>query len=88
MIGRLVSLILLFAALSLSLSGCIVGDGIAHLVKLAQHEGQQKTDDSQAAPAAVPEAVAAPRDEAPPPPPAAAPSRSAVSVETLEPPSH
>ncbi|PKU21659.1 hypothetical protein [Telmatospirillum siberiense] len=86
MIGRLVSLILLFTGLSLSLSGCIVGDGIAHVVKLAQQSGQKKTEAAQAEPAAAPEAAAAPRDDSPPPPPAAAPSRSAVSVESLDPP--
>lgn len=80
MIGRLALIVVV-----LSLSGCIVGDGIAHLVKLTE-ESQQKTAAAPAAdsPASAP---AARHDDAPaPPPPAAAPSRSTVSVETLAPP--
>ncbi len=82
MIGRLT-----FVAVAvLSLSGCIVGDGIAHLVKMTE-QSQKKTADAPAEITSAPPAPAAPRDEAPPPPPpAAAPSRSAVSVETLAPP--
>lgn len=71
----------------LPLSGCIVGDGIAHVVKMTQDS--MKKGDSAASPEAAPAAAparSAVRDEAPPP--AAAPSRSSVSVETLAPPAH
>jgi hypothetical protein len=83
MIGRLAFVVVTV----LSLSGCIVGDGIAHVVKLTE-QNQKKSEPAPAADstANAPTAVA-PRDVAPPPPPAAAPSRSAVSVETLGPPS-
>ncbi len=84
MIGRLVLPVLIVA--TLSLQGCIIGDSIAHVVKLAQGEGGSA---SKAAPApANPPAAAAPapHDDAPPPPPAAAPERGSVSVETLAPP--
>lgn len=85
MIGRLVSSFLLIAALCVSLSGCIVGDSIAHVVKLAVGtDGERKADSAGAAPEVQPPPPAA-HDEAPPP--AAAPPRSSVSVETLAPPS-
>lgn len=70
-----------------SLSGCVVGDGIAHVVKLTF--GDQDKPDSPA-PVAVsrqPAALPPPADNGPPPPlPAAAP-RSSISVEPLAPPS-
>ncbi|MDR3437614.1 hypothetical protein [Telmatospirillum sp.] len=84
MVARLAFPFLVLAALSLS--GCIVGDSIAHVVKLAQGSGQK--NESSGTPAAAAPAPAAVHDEAPPPPPAAAPTRDSVSVETLAPPSH
>jgi len=81
MIGRLAFVVVAV----LSLSGCIVGDGIAHVVKLTE-QSQKKTVDAPVAGSAATVPVA-PHDDAPPPAPAAAPSRSAVSVETLAPPS-
>ncbi|HXP95241.1 MAG TPA: hypothetical protein VN809_00920 [Telmatospirillum sp.] len=70
-------------AVTLSLSGCIIGDGIAHVVKLAQENQQTSSAAPAGGAAAAPVAV---HDEAPPPPPAAAPVRNSVSVETLAPP--
>jgi hypothetical protein len=84
MIGRLSLLFIALVVATLSLSGCIVGDGIAHLVKLT--EESQKKDAAAPAKDSPGDVPAARREEAPPPPPAAAPSRSAVSVETLAPP--
>ncbi|MTJ83593.1 MAG: hypothetical protein F8N37_21615 [Telmatospirillum sp.] len=80
-------LIPLLLAAVLSLSGCIVGDGIAHAVKLAKDGlggGKSPAAAAESAPAPAPAPVV--RDEAPPPPPAAAPARSSVDVESLPPP--
>jgi hypothetical protein len=71
-------------AVPLFLSGCIIGDGIAHVVKLTQ-ENQQTSSAAPAGGAATAAPVAV-HDAAPPPAPAAAPVRNSVSVETLAPP--
>lgn len=83
MIGRFTGVVCALIA-PLLLSGCIIGDGIAHVVKLTQesHDGT----DASASESLAPAEAAAPRDAAPPPPPAPAPARNSVSVETLAPP--
>jgi hypothetical protein len=85
MTRRLIAALLLLVA-ALPLSGCVVGDGIAHIVKMT-NDGLSGRDSSSApAEASAPAVAPAPQDVAPPPPPAAAPARSSVDVETLAPP--
>jgi hypothetical protein len=81
--------ILLLASLCLPLltTGCFVGDGVAHVVKLANKSlnsldgGTQQTQAPQSAPAEV---ASAPVDRDPAPLPAAAP-RDQIKVEELPP---
>jgi len=82
--------ILLIPVLCLPLltTGCFVGDGVAHVVKLAGKSYGSSNDDvpapaSQPAPAAA--AAPAPEDPSPAPMPAAAP-RDTIRVEELPPP--
>ena len=76
--------------LPLLTAGCFVGDGVAHVVKLAQKSGN-KSDDSQTAsaqPAPVQQrapASAAPIDRDPAPMPATAPAVG-IQSEDLAPP--
>ena len=83
MIGRFTGVVCALIS-PLLLSGCIIGDGIAHVVKLTQesHDGA----DAPASESSAPVEAEAPRDVAPPPPPAPAPTRNSVSVESLAPP--
>ena len=76
------SLVLAVIATTLALSGCVVADGVAHLVKLGQGaQGKTASAPAAASPAAQPAAATA--DEAPPPPPA---PRDTIRVEELSPP--
>ena len=85
--------ILMVPALCLPLltAGCFVGDGVAHVVKLAGKSYGSSDDDAAArapasAPVAAPRAAAAaPADPVPSPMPAAAP-RDTIKVEELPPP--
>jgi hypothetical protein len=85
MTRRLIAALLLLAA-ALPLSGCVVGDGIAQIVKLTNDGLSGSRSSSAPAEAPAPTPAPAPQDLAPPPPPAAAPARSSVNVETLAPP--
>lgn len=80
----------LLVVLGLALSGCAIGDGIAHAVKKTAEAFSGDDKPARQAPAATaqaaPERAAPPVDVAPPPPPAAAPTRNSVSVESLPPP--
>jgi hypothetical protein len=87
--------ILLIPALCLPLltSGCFVGDGIAHVVKLAEKSGKKSDDSSQTAstqpvpaPAQPAPASAGPIDRDPAPMPAAAPAGTGIQSEDLPPP--
>jgi hypothetical protein len=82
MIGRFVPAFLGLAMLSLS--GCVVGDSIAHLVKLTQDGEQNNGAAPSAAPTEEPAAVR-PNNQREPAAPAAAPV-GPVQVETLTPP--
>jgi len=85
---RLITLLVL--CLPLLTTGCFVGDGVAHVVKLASRSGDKSDQPNQtvsAHPAPVPSApaAAAPVDRDPAPMPATAPS-SAIQSEDLAPP--
>jgi hypothetical protein len=76
---------ILLLLLPLALSGCAIGDGIAHVVKLAaKHSGDSSDQAATAAPAPAQPAPAA-KDADLPPPPVAAPT-SQIQVEDLPPP--
>jgi len=72
--------------LCLGLSGCVVGDGVAHVVKLVDRgtNGGSSSTPAPASPRAVASAPAAPQPEAPPAPMAA--PRDDIKVEELAPP--
>lgn len=67
----------------LTLGGCALGDGVAHVVKLIDKNGDSKDDTATASAPAAP--TAAPVDKDPPPAPEAAP-RDDIKVESLPPP--
>jgi len=80
--------LLLLASLCLPLftTGCFVGDGMAHMVKLASKNLNSSGDSEQAqAPQPAPEVRNAPVERDPAPQPAAAP-RDQIRVEELGPP--
>lgn len=77
---------LILLAVGLPLSGCVVGDGIAHVVKKTRDQFRSDDQSSQATAPSESQRAEAPRDENPPPPPAAAPDRGSVTVESLPPP--
>ena len=84
------SLPILALCLPLLTSGCFVGDGVAHVVKLANKSGTRSDQSSQAAsaqPAPVEQAPAsaAPVDRDPAPMPLTAPSPG-IQSEELPPP--
>jgi hypothetical protein len=74
--------LILSLCLPLLTTGCFIGDGVAHVVKLAAKSGDSSNDAAQPAPA--PEAVNAPVDNDPAPQPAAA-ARDRIQVEQLPP---
>ena len=81
---------ILALCLPLLTTGCFVGDGIAHVVKLANKNGNQSSDTAQPAAAQqapVPQAPAstAPVDRDPAPMPSTAPT-TGVQSEDLPPP--
>lgn len=86
---------MLALCLPLLTTGCFVGDGVAHVVKLATKAAQKSDDNSQTAsaqpapapaePAQAP-ASAAPVDRDPAPMPAAAPASAGIQSEDLPPP--
>jgi len=73
-------LILLFP---LILTGCAIGDGVAHVVKLVGKHSGGSSDSS--ADASAPAPAAAPLEAAAPPQPAPAPTEK-IQVEELPPP--
>lgn len=75
-------LLVISLCLPLATTGCFVGDGIAHVVKLAAKSGDSA--DGSAPPPPAPEAVTAPVERDPAPQPAAAP-RDKIQVEQLPP---
>ncbi len=73
----------LLLLVGLSLSGCAIGDGIAHLVKKTSEQFQgSKQSTAGTPPAVASDRAPPPPDPSPPPPPAAA-TRDSVSVESL-----
>jgi hypothetical protein len=82
---------ILALCLPLLTTGCFIGDGVAHMVKLAQKSGNKSDDGSQTAsaqPAPVQRpapASAAPIDRDPAPMPATAPAVG-IQSEELAPP--
>lgn len=81
---------ILALCLPLLTTGCFIGDGVAHVVKLANGSGSKsdpsgQTASAQPVPAQPAPASAAPVDRDPAPMPAAAPA-TGVQTEDLPPP--
>jgi PBP1b-binding outer membrane lipoprotein LpoB len=81
--ARFLRYFLVFAA-ALVLSGCVVADGVAHVVKKASESDNSQTQET-AAPAADAPATT---DAGPPPPTPSAAPRDSVQVEQLPPPAN
>jgi len=70
-----------FLLLPLLLGGCVVGDSVAHVVKVVGKSTASGGDDPAASPAPA-ESARAPADREPPPQPKPAP-RDEIKVESL-----